>query len=125
MHEPNGDKPGGKKQTIRERLSKDSLGWRLLVGFVCVLFIAAFIHFREARIEVLELGEKAPKFVVSQVDFSFPDEESTHILRQDALRDIGAIYKISEREVSEARYEFENFLIQNREWKSEVPTSTF
>lgn len=114
-----------KNLSLKELLQKEDLGFRLLVGFICVLFLAAFLHFRETRIEVLEFNAKAPRFIVSQIDFEFPDEEATVILKQDALSEIGEIYKINEREVHEARFEFENFLIQNREWKSEIPTATF
>lgn len=116
---------GKKKPSLREKIGKNALGWRLLVGFACVIFLAAFLHFREARIEVLELNSTASRFVVSQVDFEFPDEEATVILKQDAQRDIGEIYEIEEREIRDARFEFENFLIQNREWKAEMPSTTF
>jgi cyclic-di-AMP phosphodiesterase PgpH len=115
----------GKGFALKEKLRKQSLGWRLLVSFICVLFLAFFMHFRETRIEVLEFQATAPKFIVNQIDFEFPDEEATVILKQEALSEIGDIYRISEREIHEARFEFENFLIQNRNWKSEVPTSTF
>ncbi len=111
------------KSGFKERLAYRNLGWRLLVGFICILCLAAFLHFREARTDVLDLNTKAPHFVVSQVDFEFPDEESTLLIKRDALRDIGTIYKIEEREISEVRFEFESFLIKNPDWKSEVHSS--
>jgi len=114
-----------KSSILLERLQERNLGWRLLIGFVSVILLSIFLHFREARIEILELNTTASRFIVSQVDFEFPDEEATVILKQDALHEIGEIYKIDEASIREARFEFENFLIQNREWKAEMPSSTF
>ncbi len=99
---------------MRKRLQKDRLGWRFLVGLFTIFFLAVFLHFREARVEILEVGSHASKFVISQVDFEFPDEESTILLRQSSLKEVGPIYKIDERQVREVRFEFENYLVQNR-----------
>lgn len=104
-------------------LSQNSLGWRLFMAFLCVFALALFFHYRQVRIEMLEVNETASKFIVSQVDFEFPDEEATIILKQDALRDIGNIYKIDERQIRQARFQFENFLIQKRD--AQVPSLSF
>ena len=84
------------------------------IGFVIILFI--ILHFREERIEILELGSIAPAYVVAQVDFDFFDEEATIILKQEAVKNIGKIYLISEKDVRQRRIEFENFLIYNQGW---------
>ncbi len=107
-----------RRPDVKERLQKDNLGWRLIVGVFAIFFLAIFLHFREARVEVLEIGTHASKFIVSQVDFEFPDEESTILLRQSSLVEVGHIYKVNERQIREVRFAFENYLIQNRNKES-------
>lgn len=95
-----------------------SLAIRWLIGFVFVFILFIILHFREEKIEVLELGSIAPGYIVAQVDFDFFDEEATIILKQEAVKDIGKIFKVSEKEVHQRRIEFENFLIYNQDWRS-------
>lgn len=76
----------------------------------------AYLHFREVQVEILEINSIVPNYIVSQVDFSFPDDEATLILKQDALRDIGKIYQISEKDIHQKRIDFENFLLYNQAW---------
>ncbi|MGZ3633756.1 MAG: HD family phosphohydrolase, partial [Parachlamydiaceae bacterium] len=47
-------------------------------------------------------------------------EEATIILKQEAVRDVGKIYQIDDKEVRKNRIEFENFLISNSNWRSEM-----
>jgi hypothetical protein len=77
------------------------------------------------RVESLEIGATAQSYIVAQVDFEFPDREATLILKQEAVRDIGKIYKIDEGEIKKKRFEFENFLIHHRDWRSRIPKATF
>lgn len=102
-----------------------SKGIRVLIGSIFILSLFAILHFREVRVEVLELNSIAPGYVVAQVDFDFLDEEATIILRQEALRDIGKIYQISEKDIRQRRIEFENFLIYNQDWRRYATSSTF
>lgn len=102
-----------------------SSGIRILIGAAFMLALFAFIHFREVRVEVLELGSIAPSYVVAQVDFDFIDEEATIILRQEAVRDVGKIYQIAEKDVRQKVQEFDNYLVHNQEWRQEAPHSTF
>ncbi len=102
-----------------------SLGIRLLIGAVFFICFFAFLHFREVRIEVLELNSIAPNYTVTQVDFDFYDEEATIILKQEAVKDIGKIYALSEKSVRQRRIEFENFLIYNQDWRKYSENSTF
>lgn len=90
---------------------------RLLIGFGFAFFLFLILHFREEKVDVLELNSIAPNYVVAQVDFDFYDEEATIILKQEILRDIGKIYSISDKEIRHRRSEFENFLIYNQDWK--------
>jgi len=97
----------------------------ILIGVLFTLSLFAVLHFREVRVEVLELNSIAPSFVVAQVDFEYLDEEATIILRQEAVRDVGNIYQISEKEVRQRRIDFENFLLYNQDWRKYATNSTF
>lgn len=102
-----------------------SRGIRILIGTLFALSLFALLHFREVRVEVLEFNSLAPGYVVAQVDFDFLDEEATIILKQEAIRDIGKIYKISERDIRQRRTEFETFLITDQNWRKQATDSTF
>lgn len=97
--------------------------WAITLLFSFGLFI--FLHFREVRVEILEIGTIAPHYIVSEVDFSFPDEEATTILKQEALLDIGKIYAIDPDAIRKRRLEFENYLIYDQEWRKVAKLSTF
>jgi putative nucleotidyltransferase with HDIG domain len=97
-------------------------------SLIVLMAMAAFfvvLHFRDVRVEIFEVGTKAPGYVVAQVDFDFYDEEASVILREQAFKDIGKVYRLSEKEVSEARVEIENFLIYNQDWRAFAESSTF
>jgi cyclic-di-AMP phosphodiesterase PgpH len=95
-----------------------TIRWMIGLGFAVCLFLV--LHFREERVEILEMGSIASGYVVAQVDFDFFDEEATIILKQEAVSDIGKIYRLSEKEVRQRRIEFENFLIYNQDWRNSV-----
>ncbi|MFN4174438.1 MAG: hydrolase, partial [Parachlamydiaceae bacterium] len=98
---------------------------RMFIAFLTVLALFFVLHFRDTRVEIFEIDTKAPGYVVAQVDFDFYDDEATLILRQQAVRDVGKIYKLSDKEVSDGRLEFENFLIYNQDWRNQISSSTF
>src|SRR5277367_6430317 len=66
----------------------------LILSFLITL--AAFFHFREEPIESVEIGTLAPRYVIAQIDFDFPDAEATQVLKQEAVKDIGSVYAIKE-----------------------------
>lgn len=109
----------------REWLGSNSRGWRILVGLVCVISLTLFLHFREVRLEVLELNATAGRYIVAQIDFEFPDYETTLLLRQQAMQDIGKIYQIEDKQIREARYHLEDVLIHSKQWRQAAPSSTF
>jgi len=113
------------RRSWRDWLVSNRRGWRILVGFVCVLCLAFFLHFREVRLEVLELNATAGRYIVAQIDFEFPDNETTIVLRQQAAQDIGAIYKIDDHQIREVRYQLEDHLIHSKQWRQKAPGSTF
>ncbi|MFZ4673384.1 MAG: hydrolase, partial [Chlamydiia bacterium] len=90
-------------RSISEGLKENRRGLRLIIASVFFLILFAFIHFREVRVEALEIEAKASSYIVAQVDFSFPDEEATLILRQEALSDISSVYQIDPKSIKEAR----------------------
>lgn len=95
----------------------------ILLFFALGLFL--FLHFREVRVEVLELNSIAPGYIVAQVDFDFIDDEATIILKQEATRDIGKIYQLSENDIHRKRVEFENFLMYNQGWREQAESVAF
>ncbi|MDB6081413.1 MAG: rane bound phosphohydrolase [Chlamydiia bacterium] len=102
-----------------------SLTVRSLIALFFGLSLFLFLHFREVRVEVLELGSVSPRYIVAEVNFAFPDDEATAILRQEALLDIGKIYAIDPDTIHKRKVEFENFLIYDQEWRKAAKLSTF
>lgn len=98
---------------------------RLLIclGFAICLF--TFMHFREVRIDVLEINNIAPSYIVAQIDFDFFDEEATIILKQESVRDIGKIYHLSEQQVHQRRLDFDNALLMNQDWRQQLKEISF
>lgn len=109
----------------QEWLASNHRGWRILVGSLCVIALAFFLHFREVRVVVLELNKTAGRYVIATIDFEFPDYETTIILKQQAMQDIGDIYQIDDKQIRDARYLLEEDLIHNKEWHAAAPASTF
>lgn len=105
-------------------IDEEQLGLRLAIAFALTLIIAAFIHFRDIRMEFLEIDSMAKGYVVAQVDFDFPDPDATIVLRQEALRDVGRIYRLSDSEIKRVRRNFENMLIHHPHWRKQL-SSTF
>ncbi len=103
---------------------ENEFGLRLLLGFILFFALGLFMHFREVRVETLELNTKAGRYIVGQVDFEFPDEEATVILKQQELRGVGSIFQIDEKQIRQTRLEFENFLVHNRAWQDILPDAS-
>ncbi len=110
---------------IRRWLMVNDRGWRLLVGVICVFCLALFLHFREVRLDVLELNSSADRYTVAQTDFEFSDYESTIFLKQQAMQNVGTIFQLNSQQILHERFELENTLIHTREWRSAAPASTF
>jgi putative nucleotidyltransferase with HDIG domain len=92
-----------------------SITIRILIGLLFAFFLFLFLHFRQTYVETLESGSKATRHIVSQVDFAFPDEEATIIVKQEAARAIGGVYRIQEDQVHKEITEFQKFITQNEE----------
>ncbi|MBA3722785.1 MAG: HDIG domain-containing protein [Parachlamydiaceae bacterium] len=101
----------------------DTIRYLIIFAFAAGLFL--FLHFREIRVDVLELNTIAPNYIVSQVEFDFPDDEATVILKQESVRDVGKIYKLTDKDIRHKRIEFENFLLYNQGWRGQAESGTF
>ncbi len=101
------------------------MGKYVVLFLVFVFTLTLFLQFREVSMDTLEVGTLSPRYVIAQTDFNFPDEEGTQILRQEALKDIGAIYELPDMQVSRMRHELENTLINQQKWRDDLPKSTF
>ena len=110
---------------LKKWLKDNDRGLRIVVGCVTVFCLSLFLHFREVRLEVLELNTIADRYIVAQTDFEFPDYESMIILKQQAMQDVGLVYQLDPKEVQAVRYELENTLIHTKDWRTAVSSSTF
>lgn len=98
---------------------EQNLGIRVLIGLFFFISLFIVIHFREIRVEVLELSSVAPSYIVAQVDFDFPDEEATIIRREEMIRGLGRIYQIQESDLAARRAELETEINENDSWRDE------
>lgn len=114
----------GRKSSIllvRERGFFDkskSIRWFIALIFAACLFI--FLHFREVTVETLELNSISKNYVVSQISFSFPDEEATILLRQRAIKDVDKIYRIDPDQLIQTRELLKQDLLSNYQWRRDT-----
>ncbi|NGX38978.1 MAG: Cyclic-di-AMP phosphodiesterase PgpH [Chlamydiae bacterium] len=115
------------KQKIhwKDWLGEGHFGKRLAVAIFFFLALAAFLHFREVKMDVLEIGTVAERYIIAQVDFEFPDEEATLIIKQQSVRDVGPIYRINPKQLHQIRFDFENYLLTRQEWRQRLSQTTF
>lgn len=115
---------GESKKSEPSKLSKwlkeRERGKRLLIAFILFFSLGLFLHFREVRVDILDLDTAARNYVVAQVDFEFTDDETTTHLKQQAALEIGDIYKLDPREVQQRRLDYEKELTSDYSWKGVV-----
>lgn len=102
-----------------------SLGIKFFIGAIFTISLFLILHFREVPVDILELNSTAPSYIVAQTDLEFFDEEATIILKQEAVRDIGKIYQISDKDIKRVRSDFEEFLIKDENWRKELGDTAF
>lgn len=102
-----------------------SLTVTILITLLFAVGLFLILHFRELRVDVLEVNSIAPGYIVAQHDAAFFDEEATIIQKQEAVRDIGRVYQISDKQVRQRKSEFENFLLYNQDWGKYRETKAF
>ncbi|MFA6119393.1 MAG: HDIG domain-containing metalloprotein [Parachlamydiales bacterium] len=113
-----------KELNLLENLKKNELGLKLLLVLFFGFSLTLFLHFKQLRVDVLELNTKASKYIIAQVDFDFPDDEATIILKQKNLSEIYPIYYINAQEIKQKRAELENYIIENKQWQK-FPNITY
>lgn len=116
-----------KREFLGQRGGFNASRWskEFFLSLAFVLCLAFFIHYREVRVESLEVNTKAERDVLAQVRFEFPDAEATSLLKQESMRDVGKIYRLSEEFVVKRAEEVERNLLIDSEWRKELPFSTF
>ena len=113
------------RKTLPGSSMRGQWGKRVALALFFLLALAAFLHFRQVRMEALEPHSTAERYIIGQVDFEFPDEEATFLLRQQSIGDVGKINKVSEKQVREIRFDFESYLINHPEWRTQLEKTTF
>ncbi len=96
--------------SIRSQLTPQERGAKWAVFGILIIALACFFHFREPPVRKLVLGAPADRYVTAQVSFTFEDAEKTELMRKEAVRDIGSIYKIDPRQIRSTQKEFEENL---------------
>ena len=114
-----------KKKRWRELASGNHLAQRLLLFVIILTVLTWFLHFYEVTMDILEIGTRAPRYVISQTAFDFLDRDATQKLKAEAVRDIGLICKIDVDQVRSFRHDFEYSLIEGQKWRQELMRSTF
>lgn len=118
-------KDSSKKNSWREWLGEGQFGKRLSVVIIFFIVLGLFLHFREVRIAVIEQGSVAQRYIIAHVDFEFPDEEETLVIKHQAVGDIGTIYRINEKQLRKIRFDFESYLLTRQDWRNQLKQTTF
>ncbi len=102
-------------------------GWvgDLFLGCFIVAAITFFFQLKEIHVDHLSLNATAPKYIVSQIGFEFPDPEATQLLRDESIRDLGKIYFISSKEVGKIERRIREGLVERPFWRHSLSTVTF
>ena len=98
---------------------------RFCLFFLLVAALAFFLHIREERCDILELNTESTRYVMAQTAFSFLDEETTQIFRQQASRDIGEIYRFDEKFLEDKVRALERYLIEDETWRDTFSEASF
>ncbi|NGX33923.1 MAG: Cyclic-di-AMP phosphodiesterase PgpH [Candidatus Anoxychlamydiales bacterium] len=105
-------------KNILRKLKKNDLGVRLILALVFWLCLTLFLHFKQIKLDVIDLHSNSNRYVVSQINFDYPDDEATILSKQKKIADINSIYFIDAKQIKLKRINFENYLIDNPKWKN-------
>lgn len=94
-----------------------------LLFFVC-LFFTAYYQFNQVRIIQVNEGEVSPDYVVAQVDFSYPDRESTILVKRESLKDIKSFYVIDKAYLKSLRRSYRSSL-NSSTWREKYHNITY
>lgn len=104
---------------------KSDLTRRLSLYLLMLFVLTAFLHIKEVHVGIPEVGKKAEHYVIAEVDFSYPDLEITAKRREQAVRDIDAIYRINPKQIDAVFQKVEEQFTQNTTWRLEYPYISF
>ena len=107
------------------RLDKKFKFKHLLLGFLFVLSLTFFLHYREVRVDYLELNTIAEKSILAPLSFSFSDAEATSLLTQEAMLDVGSVRCLDHRQIIQIDQEVENDLRNYPRWRDTISSATF
>jgi len=110
---------------LRGRLREAGVWNRVICCLFFVIALSLFLHMREERVAIIEPNTKSTRYVIAQTGFSFADEDATQILRQQAMRDVGEIYRFDEQQLQDHTNTFSRFLIEDEKWRNAAPHTTF
>lgn len=113
------------KKGWKKWFGRNASGWKFLIAAIFVAVLSTFIHFREVKMEVLELGSVSKQYIIAQIDFEYPDEEATLVLKQQAMQDVGHIYRFDEKQVQKVMDDFEHLLVKDQDWRQKLPKTTY
>ena len=89
-----------KKSNWKDWLGEGHFGKRLFVATL-LFFACPFSPLSRSADGGTRTGDHPEQYIIAQVDFEFPDEDATQVIRQQSVRDIGGIYRI-ERQTAQA-----------------------
>ncbi len=115
----------GEKLEVRAISKMGRLGWRILLALLFIMALSFFLQLKKIKVDVLEVNSISKQYVVAQASFEFPDDEKTFFLQQQAIHDIGTIYRFNTKEVAKVSSEFEEGLIENQDWRKKMPQLSF
>ncbi len=116
---------GSLSKRWNERLREGHFLKRFFLVVVFLIFLTSFLHLRDVRVDFLQLNTFSDRYVIAQVDFEFPDEEATLNIKQQALRDLGAIYRVSDKKIHQFKQDFEQYLLTHQQWREQLSVVTF
>lgn len=101
------------KKNVGKKFSKRDY----FLVFLLIISLSAFFHFRDRQFLVYELNSTAPKDIIAIQDFSYLDKKQMILLRQEALVDLGKIWRIQERDLKNVEEKFLRLLSNHPSWR--------
>jgi putative nucleotidyltransferase with HDIG domain len=99
-----------------------SFAVRMVIGAFFILIFFLVVHFRDVRLENLELDSVARAYTTAQVDFDFIDSEATSFSVQEAFNKIKVWpFKIDDKDLDQQRREFRRQFQDNNDlWHNSI-----
>lgn len=102
----------------QEKKERKYLKSEFFLIFVLIFSFSLFFHFKETRFFLFELNHAAPKDIVAIEDFSYLNKKQMILLRQEAMVDIGKIWKIKESYLEDIEKKILRTLSNHPSWRN-------